>query len=969
MRNKRILSILLAIVMVFTMIPMTAFSTVKESRTSAGNDCVYLSISYDGQYIKDKKGNAIVYLPISLSDIAAVDLTEYGLDNMLFDADDDGEYETTALQLLIYAHEILYGGDWGDVNFDALPGSSYFKGGIFGFTENLMYFHNGDFPVDESQSNEWMTVGATSDRIVLEAGDFLDVASFECFSFLWDQLGGFHFFADGDENLLHDFETKAGETVSVKLMHSFCDLMVGEAYIYGASDYEVYYGKTYGVAEGTLTTDGDGNVDITIEKPGTYYLWCSGAKGSDDGTHSGCDYYNSNGEPCIVSAPAYAKLVVEGEKETETPTVPETPAEPREPQDVSGVLNETMAKLAATVTKPTFGTNAGEWTVFSLARGGYFKTDDTYFNEYYDRIVDTVNETAASINQKGALDKNKSTENSRLIVALSSIGKDATSVGDWNLVEAYSANGLNWIKKQGLNGTIWTLIALDSHEYETSDETIRQQCVDALLEAQHDDGGWSLITNKTKPSNVDITCMALTALYPYRDQKEVKEACEKAIAWLSEGQLATGGFPYGEGETSESCAWAIVALTAWGINPDTDARFIKNGKSAVDNLLTYYIEDEAMFAHQGSESNAMATDQACYALVAYDRFCNGENALYDMSDVEFESVEKEETESGEPTATLKLPSKITTDRESFDGVLRINQWDNQAGYKLIDFIMQVPDGLGVINVTADSSLNGGEVIYNLESGTNKLRVVYFDSAENKDITMSASEFPADLFKISFSVDDVSGGEELEIKVLGMSLKTSSDSSDENAMVVVNTEKAHGIVEVSSQLFFSALRLYTGDGVDLIPKDKMAMAVAVSGIEKGRSLTYNDGDHEIEFLYSEEITKKTGVSSYAAVVDASIKEENFVKKGHYTIAGNAKNTVTFGDANKDGVLNAQDALAAVNAWLRVGEAPSNDAILALNVNGDSRINTHDALGIVEAFVHKKAFGVVKKAENLTTNQTE
>ena len=95
----------------------------------------------------------------------------------------------------------------------------------------------------------------------------------------------------------------------------------------------------------------------------------------------------------------------------------------------------------------------------------------------------TVNTTAASVNLNGALHKSKSTENSRLIVALSAIGKDATSVGDWDLVEAYSANGFSWIKKQGLNGTIWALIALDSNNYETSDETIRQQCVDAILAA------------------------------------------------------------------------------------------------------------------------------------------------------------------------------------------------------------------------------------------------------------------------------------------------------------------------------------------------------------------------------------------------------------------------------------------------------------------------------------------------------
>jgi hypothetical protein len=77
-------------------------------------------------------------------------------------------------------------------------------------------------------------------------------------------------------------------------------------------------------------------------------------------------------------------------------------------------------------------------------------------------------------------------------------------------------------------------------------------------------------------------------------------------------------------------------------------------------------------------------------------------------------------------------------------------------------------------------------------------------------------------------------------------------------------------------------------------------------------------------------------------------------------------LTFGDANGDGVVNAQDALAAVDAWLRKGKAPDDDGILRLNVNGDSRINTFDALGIVEAFVNKSEYIVVTKAATLTTN---
>lgn len=122
-----------------------------------------------------------------------------------------------------------------------------------------------------------------------------------------------------------------------------------------------------------------------------------------------------------------------------------------------------------------------------------------------------------------ALHKNKSTDNSRLIVALSSIGKDATSVGDWDLVEAYSANGFDWIKKQGINGAIWALIALDTNNYATTGITIRQQC------------------NK--------------------NQTAVTAAVEEAISWLSGYQLGSGDFPYGTSETSESAAQVSVALT------------------------------------------------------------------------------------------------------------------------------------------------------------------------------------------------------------------------------------------------------------------------------------------------------------------------------------------------------------------------------------------------------------------------
>ena len=946
---------ILAVVMVLSLLPATAFATGSQE------DVIYLSVSFDGEYAEDKTGQYVVYRPISFSDIEAINLSDYGLEHLRYDPDGDGDYETTALQLMIYAHEEIYGGDWlTDVTFEADAGSTYLKDGFFGFTENLVYFLNGDFPLQENQNTPGMLVGATSDQIVLEPGDCLDIASFTCYSFLWDYAGGFHHFSDAEDRYLFNYTVEAGEALNIRLMQSFCDLMYGQATLNAATDYTVYYGETaFGSDAAEVVTDGDGYAEVTFDEPGTYYLWCYGSNGADEMTHISCDYYGETGTPCIVSAPAFAKVTVTGAADPEAP---------RQPQDISAVLNATLAMQAETVKEPSFGTNYGEWTVFGLARGGYYANDSQYFADYYDRIVEYVNEKAAEINMSGALDKSKSTDNSRLIMALASIGKDATSVGNWDLVEAYSANGINWIRKQGMNGTIWTLIALDCGGYETSDPTIRQQCVDAIVSAQHNDGGWSLVTAKAQPSNVDITGMTLTALYPYRNQPAVAEACEEAFTWLSESQLDNGGFPYGKGETSESCVWAIVACTTWGINPDTDPRFIKNGYSAIDNLLTYYLEDEAKFEHgRGAGANAMATDQATYGLIAYDRLVKGKPSLYDYSDV---TVEEDTVVQGKPTATLGLPAQITDDvGKTFNAVITLDQWDNAAGYKLIDLIVNVPEGLSVTGVNAGSRLNGGEVSYHLDE-EGKLRIVYFDANEHSDITVvgnaEGNAFPAQFFTITFQVDAANAGEQKAISIGGMSIKKTSDSSDENAMVVVNTTTAAGNITVVKGISYSTVCLYTGDDIDLIPATKKAVAVSVVGIENATKLTYNDGTNQYVFKYSAEISAKTGVATYVALVDASIDMTQFVSKTNFTFTQDAAAEITFGDTNGDGVINAQDALNAVDAWLRKGDAPTDDQILTMNVNGDSRINTFDALGIVEAFVNKSEYLVITKAATLTTN---
>ena len=151
-------------------------------------------------------------------------------------------------------------------------------------------------------------------------------------------------------------------------------------------------------------------------------------------------------------------------------------------------------------------------------------------------------------------------------------------------------------------------------------------------------------------------------------------------------------------------------------------------------------------------------------------------------------------------------------------------------------------------------------------------------------------------------------------------------------------------------------------MDLIPSTKKAVAVSVTGIPRKSKIQYNDGTNEISFLMDLDMSRKIGVNTYVALVDASIEMSAFVDAGNYTIS-DGMDMIIFGDINYDGEINAQDALAAVNFWLRKGEEPTDLQILTSNVNGDSRINTFDSLGIVESFVNGADYGVVTKAATL------
>lgn len=299
--------------------------------------------------------------------------------------------------------------------------------------------------------------------------------------------------------------------------------------------------------------------------------------------------------------------------------------------EASGVQNEVQgsaAYMVSAVKSPEVGSIGGEWAIIGLARSGY-TVPTNYYEDYYARVEKYVK------NCSGVLHERKYTEYSRVILALTAIGRDPSKVAGYNLLMPLGDfEKTIW---QGLNGPIWALIALDSGNYEipknpaAKTQATRQLYIDEIVKNQKKDGGWSL--TDTGDSDVDITAMALQALAKYQDQKAVKSATDKALDYLSDVQDSKGGYASWGTTNVESVAQVVVALCELGVSLD-DSRFVKSGHTLTENLLSFR-QSNGGFYHvlDGSDgNNQMSSEQGFYALVAIDRAANGQNSLYRMSD-------------------------------------------------------------------------------------------------------------------------------------------------------------------------------------------------------------------------------------------------------------------------------------------------------------------------------------------------
>lgn len=318
------------------------------------------------------------------------------------------------------------------------------------------------------------------------------------------------------------------------------------------------------------------------------------------------------------------------------PVDPDEPVDPgTEVPNFDKVYADTKKYIQNNVPAPVVASDRGEWAVLGLARAGVALSDE-YIQAYYGKVVAYVK---ANIGSDGVLVDPEShnptvTDNERIILALTAIGKDPANVGGKNLLAALQDRNIMQVTNTSdtdINGLVFGLLALNSGNY-TQDS---YWLVQAILTQQNEDGSWSSSADTKPVGDVDMTAMALQALAPYYnegDDTTVNAAVDKALQWLSAKYKGTGY------TSAESCAQVVVALSALQLNANSDSSFVKTvdgaPTSVLGDLLRYYLGEGQGFKHaaSGKTADQKATEQALYAMAAYERYCRRTNALYDMTD-------------------------------------------------------------------------------------------------------------------------------------------------------------------------------------------------------------------------------------------------------------------------------------------------------------------------------------------------
>ena len=405
-----------------------------------------------------------------------------------------------------------------------------------------------------------------------------------------------------------------------------------------------------------VPADADGNYEITLLKNGmeaddTITVTCS--IGERD-TNKGClkvengvlKLKQSNITGKVIEATATITWS-KGDKTLSKPiTVNIYPAA------VNGIsARKTLMKnIAATYTN-----SSDDWVVFDMA--AYAKCG------FGNNTTDTKNYLNLTTNELAGTSPLVS-DRAKAEIILAALGVDSTELTPVDGTEYSNAAKLADMNLGSSHYTApWVLLAEQAGQVKLTDAQ-RANMISLLTDSANlgKDGLFFTKWAGETFADPDTTGTALAALAKYNTSEypKVQAFVNKAVEGLSKAQSSNGSFG-----NVNSDAMVIIGLTAIGIDPAKDPRFVKGGCSLADALLLYVNGNSFTAGYisgtQGEKVQALATEQGFRALVALEKF---ESLSGDSKSFNIYTQTAKTSQSG--STTVITPNKPNTGYESND---------------------------------------------------------------------------------------------------------------------------------------------------------------------------------------------------------------------------------------------------------------------------------------------------------------
>lgn len=294
-------------------------------------------------------------------------------------------------------------------------------------------------------------------------------------------------------------------------------------------------------------------------------------------------------------------------------------------------------------TETAFTDSLIDWTVFTLARD--FREIPKEYPAYINAAV------------QNSFDTLYPSDLARIILSTTACGLDAKNIGGHDLSAALGA--VDYSTQIYLSSLVFPLLAMEFKADFAFDNATKETIVQTILAAQQPDGGWSYCSEDLYgygvASDPDSTAMALQALAPYKENEAVSAAAERAFAYLKTQQGDTGALLSFGAPSGESTAQAVLALCAWGKNPETTA-FTVNGKTLLDGLCDFVTENGGALNYASTE-DPLTTYQVLLALEAITRFQNGQATVFTYDEKPAEEIP--DTTAPETTVPIQSNTQNT----------------------------------------------------------------------------------------------------------------------------------------------------------------------------------------------------------------------------------------------------------------------------------------------------------------------